>query len=190
MPPSQEECELFGDSEHDGILEQVQRVAKGFARRRFRGTDLAFVDECIAEANFVVCELIYTSLAQLKAKYPEIEERFTFYRMSVGYKLKEYWSLRATSTESYLRKKGIEVKQHQLHESQAIRYYSEADEFIALENAARDEVEKLVLQFHAMGNTRDLIASKCGISERLVKKILIRIRKRLRHANVSSKQTF
>lgn len=179
-PPSDEESELFGDERGEGILPQVERVAKGFARRRFRGTDEAFVDECIAEGNFVVVELIWTSLQDIKAKYPDKEERFKFYRISVGYKLKEYWSLRATSTESYLRKKGVEVRQHQLHESDAIRYYSEADDFIALEHAVRDELELRVVEFYAMGNARDLIASKCGISERRVKKILIRIKKRLK----------
>lgn len=179
-PPSEEEVELLGDEGCEGILPQVERVARGFARRRFRGSDAAFVEECIAEGNFVVVELIWTSLSEIKARFPDKEERFKFYRMSVGYKLKEYWSLRATSTESYLRKKGIEIRQHQLHESHAIRYYSDADEFIALEHAVRDELELRVVEFYAMGNARDLIASKCGISERRVKKILIRIRKRLR----------
>ena len=179
-PPSEEENDLFGDDESEGILPQVLRVARGFARRRFRGNDGAFVDECIAEGNFVVTEMILTSLSTIKEKYPDREERFKFYRMSVGYKLKEYWSLRATSTESFLRKKGIEIRQHQLHESHALRQYSEADEFIALEHAVRDELELRVVEFYAMGNARDLIASKCGISLRRVKRILIRIKKRLK----------
>jgi Cys-tRNA synthase (O-phospho-L-seryl-tRNA:Cys-tRNA synthase) len=179
-PPSDEEVELFGTESSEGIFPQIERVARGFAKRRFRGMDVAFVEECIAEGNFTVVELIWTGLIELKAKYPDVEERFKFYRMSVGYKLKEYWSLRATSTESYLRKKGIELHRHQLHESDAIRYYSEADEYVAMEHAVRDELELRVVEFYAMGNTRDLIAQKCGISERRVKKILIRIKKRLK----------
>lgn len=175
-PPSEEESELFGSD----LISQIQRVAKGFARRRFRQHDLAFVEECIAEAQFIVVELIWTSLKSIKEKYPDDTERHKFYRMSVGYKLKEYWALRATSTESYLRKKGIEVRQHQLYESTAIRYYSEADEFLALEHAVRNELELRVVEFFCMGNTRELIAEKCGLSISRVKKILTRIKKRLK----------
>lgn len=178
-PPSAEELELFGENGEEGIIEQAERVAKGFARRRFRGTDLAFVDECIAEAYYTVVCIVYESLAEVRVRYPDRDERFTFYRMSVGYKLKEYWSSRATSTESYLRKKGIEIRQHQLNESHLVKSYSEADEFIALENAVRNERERRVVELHAMGNARDLIASKLSLSEKLVKKILTRIKKRL-----------
>lgn len=179
IPPSPEELELFGEAGAEGIIVQAERVAIGFARRRFRGTDLAYVDECITEAYFVVTEMIYEGLPEIKEKYPNKDERFTFFRMSVGYRLKAYWALRATQTESYLRAKGIEIRRHTLNESHLVKFYPEADEYVALEHAVRNERERRVVEFYTMGNDVELIASKLSLTERLVKKILTRIKKRL-----------
>lgn len=175
-PPSPAVDELL---EPDGVLEQSARVARGFAKRKSRGNDKAFIDEAIAEAHFVVTYIILTEFESICEKYPDKAERMKFYRCSVGYKLMEYFSARPTSTVSYLKKKGIEVRRHAIHEGMLIEYVSAFDVKVCLEAVCEDHVEIRILEFYSMGLTREEIGVKCGLSPKRVKKILIRIRKRL-----------
>jgi hypothetical protein len=184
MPPSECEDELFGIEEENSLLVQAERVARGYARGKSRQRDAAFVDECIAEAYFTVVELLWTSLKEIKEKYPDIVERHKFIRMSIGYKLKEYWAYRATSTISFLKKRGIVVKHQSIETCQVISDDSSLNEFIALDHATRDQVERRVIEFYCMGNDLELISIKCSMSQKRVKKILIRVKKRLLRANL------
>lgn len=176
-PPDDRETELF---EEGGIAEQAERVARGFARRRNRGNDKAFIDEATAEALFQVTYMMWTEWESVKEKYPDKAERATFLRMTVGYKLKEYFSLRATSTVSFLRKKGIEIRREQLHEAHLIEYVSPMDVYICFDDVCENELEKRVLEFYAMGQMYELVAVRCGISTNRTKKIINRVRRKLR----------
>lgn len=177
LPPDEREVELFED---DGIAQQAERVARGFARKRNRGGDKGFTDEAIAEALYQVTYLMWTEWESIKEKYPDKAERATFLRMTVGYKLKEYFSHRATSTVSYLRKKGIEIRREQLHEAHLVQYISPMDIYIVFEDVCRDELEKRVIEYYALGNMIDIVGARCGISTKRAKKIVNRIRRRLR----------
>lgn len=165
--------------EPDGVLEQSRRVARGFAKRKGRSSDSAYSDEAIAEAAFIVTYLTLTEFEAICEKHPTKEERATFFRCSVGYGLKGYFSYRATSTVSYLKKRGIEVRRHAIHEGMLIEYVSAFDVRVCLEAVCNDAVDMRVLEFYSMGNNREEIAVKCGLTPKRVKKILLRIRKRL-----------
>lgn len=193
--------ELFGNTaEGDSPFEQSQRVAKGYARRMGRGGDRAFIDECQAEAAFIVTELIWEGYDGIMEKYPDEGERHKFYRMSVGYRLKEYWAYRSTSTISYLKKKGIIVKHYSLsHEpkvnvdavgfsNELLQHHElgrmniEVDLYILLDSVCTNEVERDILDNHAMGHTKEQIAEKFEISVARVYKILRRIKRRIRNS--------
>lgn len=185
-----------------GPYEQSQRVAKGYARRIGRGGDLAFVDECQAEASFILVELIWSAYAKILEKYPEEEDRHKFYRMSVGYKLKEYWAYRSTSTISYLKKKGIVEHHYSLSAEQKgksefndgmtttfstehvglARMNIEVELYILLDSVCLDEVERLIVDLYAIGNTKEEIGVKLEMSPARVKKTLRRIKRRIRHS--------
>lgn len=190
-------CEL--DS---GPFEQSQRVAKGYARRIGRGGDLAFIDECQAEAAFIVVELIWTAYEKIIAKYPDQNDREKFYRMSVGYRLKEYFAYRSTSTISYLKKKGIVEQHFSLSAEQKgksefndgieasfttehvglARMNIEIELYILLDSVCTSEVERLIVDLYAMGNTKEEIGEKLEMSPARVKKTLRRIKRRIRHS--------
>ena len=175
-PPSPAVDELL---EPGGVLDQSERVAKGFAKRRGRSTDGAFIDEAVAEAHYTVTYIILTEYEAVCEKYPDKAERMKFYRCSVGYKLMEYFSHRATSTVSYLKKRGIEVRRHSIHEGMLVEYVSAFDLKVCIESVCADQVEVRILEFHSMGLTREEIAVKCGVSTKRVKKTLARIKRRL-----------
>lgn len=177
-PPSEAVEELL---ETDGVLEQSARVARGFAKRKGRGTDGAFIDEAIAEAHYQVTYVILTEYEAVCQKYPDKADRLKFYRCMVGYSLMEYFSHRNTSTISKLKKKGIEVRRHALHENMLVEYVSAFDVMVCLESVTTDAVELRILEFHTMGLEREEIASKCGVTPKRVKKILARIKRRLMH---------
>jgi len=182
-PPSEQEAELFGVfGEHDGVLQQSERVARGFARGRFKSGDAFFLMEAIQEAACIVTELIWSNAEwqAIKEKYPDREERHKFFRMTVGYKLREYFSYRATSTLSFLKKKGLEVKFETVHEGHVVRPCSSLECMIALHDACENELQLRVVEFYSMGNSRELIASKCGLTQTKVKKLLQRVKRRLK----------
>lgn len=176
-PASPQECELWE------ILEQTYRVSYSFVKRRGRLHDKFMVMEAAQEAVYFMVLLIYTKLEEITTKYPDIEERHKFYRMSVGFRLMGYFSLRATSTVSYLRKKGFKLDQVDLSEEMLSRPDEATDRLIAIDAACRDEFEKLVFTYAEMGNSRELIAEKCGCSEKRVKKTLMRVKRRLQYPN-------
>lgn len=178
MPPSVPESELLE------FLPQARRVAIGFAKRRGRGTDAMFVDEMIAEAYAIVTILILSKYDVIVANH---KDREAFYRMSIGYGLKEYVSLRATSTISFLRKRGEVREQVPLRTSDLARTYTDDDCFLIMESLCRDEVDKRVIELYSFGDNYKAISAKLGIGEPIVKKTLRRIRKGLKaYEHISS----
>lgn len=177
-PPSEFEDEFFGVGEQVGLMAQAERVARGFARGRNKQRDFAFVDECIAEAYYVVVEMYWTHFERIKLKFPDIIERHKFMRMSIGYRLKAYWSYRATSSISYLKQKGI-IEKHEPITDQIASKDCSLQQYIALENAVRNEIEARVVELFKIGNDRELIAHKLSMKPRRVKRILTRVKKRL-----------
>lgn len=171
MPPSLPETELLE------FLPQARRVASGFARRRGRGMDAMFVDEMIAEAYAIITILIMEKYDEITVNHPDRE---AFYRMSIGYGLKEYISLRSTSSISYLKKRGL-VREHvPLRSTDVARNYSDDACFDIMESLCRDEIDKRVIELYSQGDDYAAIAVKLEISDSMVKKILRRIRKGLR----------
>jgi ATP/maltotriose-dependent transcriptional regulator MalT len=165
--------------EPDGILAHSERSAKAFIKRRGQSLNRGLVDEAVAEAAFIVTELVLTEYESILAKNPDRDERMKFFRCSVGYGLKGYFSHRATSTVSFLKKRGINIVQHQLHESMLVEYTSVFDLEVCLEVVCADEKERMIVEFHAIGNTRDEISAKVGVSSKFVKKTLNRIQQKL-----------
>ena len=171
--------ELLGPG---GILEQSERVAWGFAKRKGQNRNKGYLDEAMAEAAFIVTYLIMTEYDAICEKYPDVEERHKFFRCTVGYQLKSYFSFRSTSTVSYLKKKGIEIKRHAVHEAMLVQYVSAFDIYVCLEDICKDEHDMRILEFHCMGHTPAEIGIKCGLSEKRVKKTLKIVRHRLEMA--------
>lgn len=173
-PPSERELELYE------VVEQVEKVARGFAKRRNEQRNLGFIDEAEAEARFIVTYMMWTEYDAICVKYPDKEERHKFFRMTVGFKLKEYFSHRQTSTVSYLKKKGIIVKREQVHDDMLVTYISPMDVAIVLEDVCGNMLEIRVVEFYSFGNSVETVAEKCGLTVKRTKRILNRIRRKLR----------
>lgn len=169
--------ELFAEN---GALEQASRVARGFARGKNRRKDEQFVDECEAEATFIVTSIIFTNLRGVLEKFPLVEDRLKFYRMSTGFGLKAYFAHRHTGTISYLKKRGIDEKFIPMHAVDFARTTSEIDMFIAIDAAIRNEVERQVVDFYSIGLSYAEIGEKLEYSPLKVKNILKRVKKRLK----------
>lgn len=165
--------------EPNGILEHSERAAKGAVRRIGQSQNFGLVDEAIAEAAFIVTVLVMTEYDSILEKNPDRNERMKFFRCAVGYGLKGYFSFRATSTISFLKKRGIEIKKHRLHESMLVEYTSVFDLEVCLEAVCADEKERMIVEFHAIGNSREQISAKVGVSQKFVKKTLNRIQQKL-----------
>lgn len=163
----------------DGPLIQASRVARGFARGKGRRKDEQFVDECETEATFIVTSIIFTNLRGVLVKFPTLEERDKFYRMSVGFGLKAYFAHRHTSTISYLQKRGISEKFIPLHSVDFAKQAVDVDMFIASDDAIRNEFERQVVGFYSNGLTQDEIATKLGCNPLRIKNVLRKIRDRL-----------
>lgn len=133
-----------------------------------------------AEAYFIVTELIYTVLDAITVKFPDDEERYKFYRMTVGYGLKAYCAYRSRQTISYLRAKGIVEHHVQLEDDYVPREDNQAIMNLVLEEAARTPMEKLVLEYYLMANSIEVIGEKVGLAPRRVKKVMRRIKRRLK----------
>lgn len=176
-PASPQECELFD------VLEQTYRVAYSFVKRAGRLYDRMMIQEAAQEAAFCVTHLIYTKLTEILAKFPDTDERHKFYRMFVGFRLKDYFSYRSSSVVSYLRKRGLVQEFEELSDTALSRPDAQTEQLIALDHACRNEFERLVVQYFCMGNDRDNIAVKLNCTTRRVKKTLRRIKSRLRYAN-------
>lgn len=167
-------------SELDSALTHAARTARYFVRQRGRERDAFFVQEMRAEAYFIVTELILTVLSEITVKFPCDEERFKFYRMTVGYGLKAYCAYRSRQTISYLRQKGIVEHHVKLEDDYVPREDNQAMMNLILEEAARTPMEKLVLEFYCMGNPIDVIGEKVGLAPKRVKKVMRRIKRRLK----------
>lgn len=147
-----------------------------------------------AEGIFIVTQLILAGVdptsddkrslfEQIVARFPDTEERFKFYRMSVGYGLKKYCCHRATSSVSFLKAKGIEIKHVKLEEEYVPRNDHSAMMQILLDEAAVTMMEKDVLRFYLLANPIEVIGEKVGLSPKRVRKVLKRIKRRLKHAD-------
>lgn len=170
-------------SELDNALTHALRTARYFAKQRNRDRDLFFIDEMCAEAVFIVTQIIMTELSKIREKYPCDDERFKFYRMSVGYGLKSYCAYRSMRTMSFLRAKGIETKHVKLEDDYVPRDDHAALMNLILEEAAKTPMEKLVLQYWLLANTLEVIGEKVGLAPKRVRKVLKRIKRRLRETD-------
>lgn len=176
-PASPQECELFD------VLEQTYRVAYSYVKRAGRLRDRFMIQEAAQEAAFCITQLIYLKLAEIQIKFPDTEERHKFYRMFVGFRLKDYFSYRSSSVVSYLRKRGLIQEFEELSDTALSRPDANTERLIALDHACRNQYERCVVQYYCMGNDRATIAEKLECTERRVKKTLRRIKTRLRYAN-------
>lgn len=144
-----------------------------------------WLDEAITEGYFIVTELIITTYDGILEKYPDVEKRFAFYRMSVGWGLKAYFAYRARQTLSYLKAKGIVTKHVSFDDGYIGREDNSAMIGFILEEIANTAMEKKILEFFLMGNTWENISDKVGLQVRRVKKVMRRIKRRLQAAQVS-----
>lgn len=170
--------ELF--EPENGLLLQAERVAKGFAKGRNRQFDEAFVDECITEAWYIIVSMLWEGFWEILEKYPNKEERNKFFRMSVGYQLKTYWSYRSKQTVSYLKAKGIVVQHVPVENAIIYNRDNPLDSLILMESVVRNELERRVVEYYSLGNDKDLIARRCGITRNRVKRILTKVSTKLR----------
>ena len=174
----------------DHLMAQAERTAIGFCKGRNKAGDKEFVEESIAHAWFVVWELLARAYEGIKAKLivenntleVDKSEFYKFFRMSVGYALKNHWAHRNTSTLSKLKARGITYTKHRLDDVSVVEYTNDIDYNIALDNAVRSGLERKVVEFFIMGNDYETIAIKCSCSVKGVRKILAKIKKRLKRA--------
>ncbi len=179
MPPSPRDAEVFDEQ---GLYYQAQNVARYFVRKLQRTRDLAFLDECEAEAWFVLVELYWQHYESICEKHPDITERHRFVRMAIGNRLKTYWLRQPRSTYHMLRSKGIDIKTVTLpydlpSNENTIEYY------LSRESVIQNEQQHSIVEFYLMGNSLALIAKKCNTTAYKVKRILRQIKKRLQHDN-------
>lgn len=173
-PASPQECELFD------VLESIYRVAYSYVKKKWRLFDRFMIQEAAQEAVFVVTELIYVKFQEIVTKYPDVTERHRFYMAYAGFKLRNYFGHRASSSISYLKKKGIKQEMEELSDVSLSRPDAKTEQMIALDHACRNEYERLVVQYFCMGHDYELIAEKLGSTLKRVKKTLRRVKNRLR----------
>lgn len=159
-------------------MEKVELTARKYARKQFKTNDIAFVDECIAEAYFWLVILFHEQKEELSQQ----EDTIAYVRMKIGYKLKEYWAPYSTSTMSYVKKKGevlpqkVEFKEEQLPKDDC-----KIDCYICLQDALRLKVEEQIYQLFIQNIDTKEIAKQLKIKPKKVEKHLARIRKRLKN---------
>jgi DNA-directed RNA polymerase specialized sigma24 family protein len=157
------------------FVPQAERTAYNFARRQSRHGDEMFVEESKAEARFLASLLFLEHMESIAEK----DDPAKFMRMYIGYKLKDYWAKRATSTESYLRKHGKSDVHIPFKNEMAVVEVSDIDICTCREHVARNEVEERILSLYETGRTKPEIASEMNLHIKNVKKILAKIKKRL-----------
>lgn len=172
-------CEL------NECLVHAERTVRSLAKSRNKTRDSFWIDEATTEAYFIVTELVITSYTEIIEKYPDVDARFRFYRMSVGYGLKAYFAYRALSTLAYLKARGIESKHVSFRDDYIGKNDNSAMIAFVLEEVTKTAMEKQVLQFYLMANTWENISEKAGIPVRKVKKVMRRIKRRLKQAELS-----
>jgi hypothetical protein len=186
--PSEQSASTPQLCELDEALTHAGRTAGYFVRQRTRDRDAFFVQEMRTEAYFIVTQLILTPAEEGKpslwqeilCKYPDKEERFRFYRMTVGYGLKEYIAWRSARTLRYLRSKGFNTTLVRLEEDYVPREDNQAMMNLILAEAANTPMERSVLEFYCMGNSIEVISQKVGLEPKRVKKVMRRIKRRLK----------
>ncbi len=155
------------------LLPMIERTARGYARQRYKQTDEAFVDECIAEAYYCLTQMILEHYHKIIVEKPIDEERFRFYRMAVKYRLQKYWrryKLPFSIDQFSEKQTEINIKQNKL------AYIDHGIDLLILEdNMCKSETDKFVVDYYMNGNSLDVIAEKIGIQRKSVKKILTRI---------------
>lgn len=180
--------------ELDKVLIHATRTARYFAKQRHRLQDKFFLDEMATEAIFIVTELIYagpseddqrTSLQRIKEKFPDDDERYKFYRMTVGYGLKAYCAYRPMRTISYLRAKGIVIQHEKLEDEYVPRNDHSALMQLYMDEAAKTPMEKEVLKFYLLANEWEVIGEKVGLNPKRVRKVMKRIKRRLRETETN-----
>lgn len=161
------------------FMQQVSVTAMNFAKRRFRGHDELFVDECISEAYFWLVILFN----EFKEEIQNQEDTLAYIRMKVAYKLKEYWAPYATSTMSYIKKNGHTLPQTvKLNDQQFAVKDTGIDCFICLNSILKSQLEWDIYEHYLLKKSFDQIGTALGVRGRKVQKILCRIRKRLKAA--------
>lgn len=177
--------------ELQAALENAQRSALYFIKQRNRQHDHFMCDEAKAEAIFIVTEILLADDKEhgkcyeaVLAKFPDPEERYKFYRMTVGYGLKAYFAYRRLSTLAYLKKKGVVTTQTQLEDSYVPRDDHAAMMRLMLDEAAKTPMEKLVLEYYMLGNEYSVISEKVGLKPKRVRRVMSRIKRRLKKVEV------
>jgi hypothetical protein len=158
-------------------MSRVRLTAINFARKNFKSRDLQFVDECIAEANFWLVILF----VEFKQELFEKENTLAYIRMKIGYKLKEYWAPYATSTMSYIKKKGEQLPETVEFKEEDVQTTNvDIECFECLQSALRTELDWRVYEHHLLNETPKEIGIALQIRTKKVQKVLARIRKRLK----------
>lgn len=170
-------------------LDLAMRVAVNFARKRGQYNNF-FVDECKVEATFILTCLIYENQLDIANKFPIEEERQRFYMMAIGYKLKEYFSYRATSTIKFLKAKGIVEKHFSLEENSElidsgkdrIPKYKTQDttlEVDVVDGIIKNKTQYKILEMYKNGTAIESISVELKLSKKKIKRVLRDIKKRI-----------
>lgn len=160
------------------LIPMVERIAYGFAKARGRNIDFMFVEECKAEARYILAEVLIRANDNLRYRFPLDEDRHKFIRMSVKYGLKTYfYTHKPMVMLSYLKSKGIELRNGLFVDCGLNN--SMLEQYIALEDTVKQDRDYSIIEFKAMGNDYETIAKKVNCSVRFVKKILRRIKRKL-----------
>ncbi len=171
------EIELFGFATWDGALANAYRSARGYVRRQNRQRDSAFVDECIAEAYFIVTEMVMTDYDAITKAFPAEVDRALNYRMKVGYGLKSYFAYRAKQTISDQKKRGIIVR-HLSYRDDALIY--DTPYIDAMERLVTTDLQRTILEMKINGFSYEEIAQATDLNFHQIRKTLGKMKGKLR----------
>lgn len=161
---------------------QWARISAGsYVKKAGKGRDSAFADECEAEAIFIVTCLIYEDWESIKVNHPDVNDRTKFYYSMVKYQLRDYWSYRASSTVSFLKKRGIVISFESIsnHNHKAVED-SQLSFAELLENVLRNDTERKIFDLYCVGNKKEIIATHLNMTLKDVRKVLRDIKARIR----------
>ena len=174
---SDRQQELFGLA-YDIAL----AAGKTFANRKHRGKDAMFVDECQAEALFIVTSIIWNELEDIQRKWPAVDDRRGFYYQLIGYRLKAYFSFWRTSTTAYLKKRGINCDIESLESVAEPTTYTHEEDVDILDHAVRTPTERRVLDKYLYHKDHAMVAAELNITEKASRAILAKITKRVKNS--------
>lgn len=165
-----------------GYMACVRSTAVNFARRKHKHLDPMFIEECIAEANFWLVIIFNEYHAELIVH----DNPVAYIRSKVGYKLREYFAPYATSTMSYLKKKGELVPQTDEYEEASepnldylARENTDTACFECIQSILLTPLDWKVYEHHLLGQNNEEVGKALKIRPRKAKKVLTRIKKRL-----------